>query len=167
MAAMGSIGAGNRRSAFANRLAARKTLSRPRVCRGYRNHISSILAGSASFAAFILPRMGIGPHIVQRGLDLQLPPAWPVWVLNALFDIVVPLLVGWLLARRSEGRELAAAMAAISVSAVFSCLIHYLLFPKLPGFSPLGILSADTSLLVGSTLFRRRHAEHPGRLHAT
>jgi CHASE2 domain-containing sensor protein len=122
-------------------------------------------------AEAMLLRSGIGTHIAQQSGRVLLPPAWPVWVLKALVGVVVSLLGGWLLARRSEGRELAAAVASISVSSVFSCLIHCLLYPKfypkLPGVSPLEFISGYFFLLVGSTLFRRRHSEHPGGLHAT
>jgi hypothetical protein len=82
----------------------------------------------ASFATTVWisvsDHLGLGVHF-QGGSVISVPP-WGYSILTIAICTAVPFLVGWKVARRSDGRELAAAFALVALFAVFQLLVHYL-----------------------------------------
>jgi hypothetical protein len=108
--------------------------------------------------------------VYRPGVYMSMPSPLALSIASVVACTAVPFLVGWEVARRSDGRELATALAMVAVFGALFALSLYNWAKGLPGTGPPGLIlehevtavcSHALSVIAGAILFRRR--THAGR----
>jgi hypothetical protein len=125
----------------------------------------------AALGLIVIPAWeAISPYWIDPH-RLYIPP-WGFWALRAAVATVVPLLVGWDMARRSKGREMAAGVAlvflfaALNAGSVFrsGTLVHHLNdFPYNGVENYLTLFCAEALFATAGAILYRYRAVRTGR----
>jgi hypothetical protein len=128
----------------------------------------------ADFVVSLLPGLVailfVRVDVYQPGGGMSMPSPWALSIASVVACTAVPFLVGWEVARRSDGRELATALAVVALFAAPFALTMYFWAKGLPGTGPpwlilehevTAICPHALFVIAGAILFRRR--THAGR----